>query len=267
MIPRSDAFYDAAQERIAEFIRGRVESADASGVVVALSGGVDSALTAALAEDALGAEDVVAIGLPAEGAGQMEALRDAEHLADRLGLDWRTAGVQGAVDAVLQCGEALTDPDRGARINVPPRIRMTLTYLVANAEDRLVLGTGNRSELLTGYFTKHGDGAADLLPIGDLYKTQVFDLASRLYLPEKIREKEPSAGLYPGQTDREELGFGYDELDPALHLLCDRGEDAATVAEETGLTAERVREVADMVRSSRHKRSPPPTPGLDGIGD
>lgn len=267
MIPRGDEFYEAAETRISDFILDRVEAAGAKGAVVALSGGVDSALVAALAEEALDPGDVVAIGLPAEGAGQMEALRDAEDLAERLGLDWRTCGVQGAVDAALRCGESLTDPDREARINVPPRIRMTLTYLVANAEDRLVLGTGNRSELLTGYFTKHGDGAADALPIGDLYKTQVFDLASRLYLPEKIREKEPSAGLYPGQTDRDELGIGYDELDPSLHLLCDRGEEPETVAEETGLTAERVREVADMVRTSRHKRNPPPTPGLDDLGD
>ncbi len=139
---------------------------------------------------------------------------------------------------------------------------MALTYFVANSRNLLVLGTGNRSELLLGYFTKHGDGAADLLPIGDLYKTQVFALGEHVGIPDDVLEKEPSAGLYPGQTDREELGFSYGEVDPALHLLFDCGLSVEETVSRTGLSPDEVESVLERVSANRHKTVAPPVPEI-----
>lgn len=263
MIPTDPDFLEESLNQITEFISRQVEEAGADGVVVALSGGIDSALTAAVAVEALEPNHVTAVGLPDGDSGpQQEAIRDAEAIADSLGLELRTCDIRSTVNAVESCGAELTKPTKRALINVPPRVRMALTYFVANAEDRLVLGTGNRSELFTGYFTKHGDGAADLLPLADLYKTQVYALAERLGLPGHILEKEPTAGLYPGQTDREELGLSYDELDPVLHLLVDNGKTVEEVVAESGLSRDSVNRVQNLVDQSRHKRSLPPAPGI-----
>jgi NAD+ synthase len=253
-----------ARASIEQFLRAHVRQAGARGVVVGLSGGIDSALCARLAVDALGAERVLGRLLP--DAAFPAALRtETEAYARSLGIEARTAEIEPIERAVERSlGE------RGDRIgagNVKARLRMVLLYATAHATGTLVLGTGNKSELLVGYFTKYGDGGVDLLPIGDLYKTQVRLLAEELALPAPIRERPPTAGLWEGQTDEEEMGIRYADLDPILHGL-ERLMPEAAIAEATGLPIELVRDVAGRVERNRHKRRAPPIPkiGLRTIG-
>jgi NAD+ synthase len=210
---------DAEGERIADFIGERVADADADGVVVNMSGGLDSTVTAALAVDALGSASVYGLILPCNKIGAPSA-RDAEALAEALGIDHNTVHLQ---PLFTQLGAVV--PDRFDLHDEPvlagnavARLRMTLAYLAANATNRLVCGTTNRSERLLGYFTKHGDGAADLLPIGHLYKTDVRALAETLDVPDFVVTKRPTAGFLPGQVDADELGAPYEVIDPLLRL-------------------------------------------------
>src|SRR5947199_4131379 len=138
---------------------------------------------------------------------------------------------------------------------------MIALYFIANTEGRIVMGTGNKSELLTGYFTKFGDGAADFLPIGDLYKTQVREMARYLALPPEVVEKVPTAGLWPGQTDEGEIGISYDELDRIL-LGIELQMEPEAIAEKAAVPLDRVRYVETLVASSVHKRKMPLIPKL-----
>jgi NAD+ synthase len=160
-------------------------------------------------------------------------------------------------------------PNNMAMANVKARARMILLYHYAGVEKGLVLGTSNKSELLVGYFTKHGDGGADLEPIGDLYKTEVRELARALGIPKEITSKPPSAGLWKGQTDEEEMGISYPELDSIL-MGIEEGLDERAIATRSEVSTKDVRRIMDMVRLSSHKRKFPPvpkigirTPGLD----
>ncbi len=263
LVPRLPAH---AADTIAQFLRAHALADGGEGVVVGLSGGIDSALTARLARDALGPERVFGVLLP-DARFPPELIRETEGFARDLGIPVRTIPIA----AVERAFEELLPPtsDRVTRGNLAPRIRMTVLFAWAREQHRLVAGTGNKSELLLGYFTKYGDGGVDLLPIGDLYKTEVRALAERLELPAAIRARPPSAGLWEGQTDEEELGLPYSEIDQVLRGLEElRSEEE--IAEITGLDLERVRGVARRVAASRHKRRAPPvakvgfrTVGLD----
>ncbi|WP_435093572.1 NAD(+) synthase [Halorubrum sp. N11] len=193
----------AERERIRGFIEDRVAAAD--GLIVNMSGGLDSTVTAALAVEALGADRVYGLILPCNKIGAPHA-RDAEALADALGIDHDTVHLQ---PLFAQFGAVA--PDRFDLHDEPilsgnaiARLRMAMAYLAANATNRLVCGTTNRSEHLLGYVTKHGDGAADLLPLGHLYKTDVRALAAELDVPDFVVEKPPTAGFLPGQRDADE---------------------------------------------------------------
>jgi NAD+ synthase len=255
-----------AESTIHQFLRAHALGDGAQGVVVGLSGGIDSALTARLARDALGAEHVLGILLP-DARFSQELATETEAYARSLGIRVRTH----PIDRVERSFRELL-PDLKDRVtlgNLAPRIRMTVLFAWAREERRLVAGTGNKSELLLGYFTKYGDGGVDLLPIGDLYKTELRALAEQLGLPEAVRQRAPSAGLWEGQTDEEELGLPYSEIDQILHGL-EQLRNEEEIAEITGIPAERVRSVVHRVEATRHKRRPPPvakigfrTVGLD----
>ena len=277
------------RERTRSFIAEQVSAAGADGVVVNMSGGLDSTVTAALAVEALGPDRVYGLILPCNKIGAPNA-RDAEALAAALGIDHDTVHLQ---PLMAQFGAVV--PDRFDLHDEPvqsgnavARLRMAVAYLAANATNRLVCGTANRSELLLGYLTKHGDGAGDMFPLGHLYKTDVRALAAELDVPEFVVEKAPTAGFLPGQRDADDLGAPYEVVDPVLHLGVDRGLDPervlerieAAVAEadpdagdgesERASTAELAaadRElVADLLgrhRATAHKRLPPPTPDAD----
>ena len=240
------------------FIRHVVEESGRRGVVLGLSGGLDSAVVATLCARAIGRERVLALGLP-EGDGGSD-LADAKRFAKGLGIAFRVIDI-GPVVASLETALNARKAGRVARGNLRARARMTVLYFVGNAEDRLVMGTGNKSEIACGYFTKFGDGGADFLPIGDLYKTQVQAMALHLGLPKRIRDKVPTAGLWATQTDEGELGIAYEDLDRVLlGLELQLAPDA--IAEKTRVPAREVRRIERLVAASAHKRKAPLIPKL-----
>ena len=252
-----------AAERIAAWMRRQLASSGARGYVVGLSGGLDSAVVARLAQLAAPGNVIAAI-LPAHSDPQDE--RDAEMIAAHFSMTTVRVELSQAYDATLAAAQAAlqalprqtrglkpVDPIR-ARLplaNVKPRLRMTTLYFLANSLDYLVAGTGNRSELAIGYFTKHGDGGSDLLPIGHLVKSEVRALARELSLPSAIIERTPSAGLWIGQADEEEMGFTYAELERYL-------EDGPQ-----GVPPALAMKIERLIRSSEHKRVLPPIPEAD----
>lgn len=240
---------------MAEWLQARVHEAGARGIVVGLSGGIDSAVVARVAQMAF-PEAVMTVIMPAHS--DPRDAEDAKLVADTFSLPVMTIDLTRPFEALLvQAQQGLgtwppgTAPDdekvsRLAQANLKPRLRMTTLYYVANRLNYLVAGTGNRTEIAIGYYTKYGDGGVDLLPLGALVKSQVRALARELGVPAPVIEKPPSAGLWMGQTDEGEMGFTYAELED--YLL--RGPDAVTPA--TAMKIER------LVRASEHKRHLPP---------
>lgn len=242
-----------ALEAMEAFIRDHVEDAGAAGVVLGLSGGIDSAVVAALSAEALGPKRVACIFLPIEGSGARDE-SDARALAKGLGVEYVSRDLS---KAYFELVNSLAVRDKHVKGNLKARLRMVALYAEAARRGSLVLGTGNKSELLTGYFTKWGDGGCDLLPIGDLYKTQVRALAEELEVPDEIIKKKPSAGLWPGQSDEGELGIGYDELDQIL-LGLELNMADRDITRRTKLPAQEVAMVRARVEGSAHKRRLPP---------
>ncbi|MFI5413327.1 MAG: NAD+ synthase [Candidatus Lutacidiplasmatales archaeon] len=245
-----------AVDTLSQFLRAHALGNGSDGIVVGLSGGIDSALVARLGRDALGPAHVLGILLP--DAPFPDPLRkETEGYARDLGIESRTVPIEPIEQAYRTLLPELTD--QVSLGNVKARIRMILLYAIARERHRLVAGTGNKSELLLGYFTKYGDGGVDLLPLGDLYKTDIRAIAKELGLPAAIRERPPTAGLWEGQTDEAELGISYADVDQILHGL-EQLRSEEEIASITGFPAERVREVAARVARFRHKRRPPPIP-------
>jgi NAD+ synthase len=228
---------------LAGWISDRVREAGAVGTVVGVSGGVDSAVVLALCKAAL-KERVLGLILPCRS--RPEDLDDAALVLRHFGVRGETIVLDHAYEEMLRAVTAggSTDSRDLATANIVPRLRMTVLYFYANKLNYLVAGTGNRSEIEVGYFTKHGDGGVDILPIGGLVKSQVRALAGHLGVPARIIEKPPSAGLWPGQTDEGEMGLTYHEIDE--YLLTGRGDEAV------------VARIRRMHERSEHKRSRPP---------
>jgi NAD+ synthase len=247
-----------------QFLRAHAGPPAAEGGVIGLSGGIDSALTARLARDALGPERVLGVLLP-DAHFPESLMHETVAFAESLGIEHRTISLEPALAAFRALLPEVHD--RTTLGNATARLRMILLYSLARERGRLVLGTGNKSELLLGYFTKYGDGGVDLQPLGDLYKTQVRALASELELPAAIRERAPSAGFWEGQTDEDELGLPYASLDQVL-LGLEQLRTEEEIHARTGLPLAEVRAVADRVARSRHKRRLPPIPklGLRTVG-
>lgn len=243
---------------IVSFVRQRVEESGATGVVVPMSGGIDSTVTAAVAAEALPRSRVLALELPCLKTESVGTI-DARTIATGLEIRYAEVQLQPLLDRfeeAIESGLSVVE-DRTTTGNAIARLRMSCAYYAANAESSLVLGTANRSELLLGYFTKYGDGGADLYPLGDLYKTEVRALAPQVGLPQRIIAKEPTAGFWAGQTDAGDLGASYDLLDRILVGLVDRGRPPAVV------DLELVEETANRHAESAHKRTVPPTPGVE----
>ncbi len=239
------------RQRLVSWIKARVDEVGAAGTVVGLSGGIDSAVAAVLCREAVG-ERALALIMPINSQTQ-----DGEHaalVARRFGLRTTVVPLDGAFAAfVASMPSALGAQEARslALANAKPRLRMMTLYFFANALGYLVVGTSNRAELTVGYFTKHGDGAADILPLGGLAKCHVRALAAHLDVPRPIIDKPPSAGLWPGQTDEGEMGLTYDEIDRYL------------------LTSEATPEVAARIearrRQSQHKRERPPIAPVEDL--
>lgn len=238
---------------LTDFIRDAVATTGTAGVVVGLSGGVDSALAAALAARALGPARVHAFLLPYR-ASSAESAADARTVAEQLGIDHRTIDISPMVDPYF----ALEIPDAGEagrhrRGNKLARERMAILFDQAKKLDCLVLGTSNKTEILLGYSTVFGDNASSLNPLGDLYKRQVWHLARHLALPERVVAKQPSADLWPGQTDEADLGMSYEVADEVLYLLFDLGLRPAEIVER-GYPEEAVRRIVKLEQAYRFKR-------------
>jgi NAD+ synthase len=223
------------------------------GIVIGLSGGLDSSLCAALCCRAVSPERVLGIIMPSRVTFAQD-IEDATGLAESLGIGCRLIDIEPVLDAYRRTPGFEETPV--AMGNLMARTRMAYLYYTSNREDRIVCGTSNRTESLLGYFTKFGDGAGDIEPIIHLYKTEVYDLARHLGIPDKILKKPPSAGLWPGQRDEEEIGIDYPTLDAALQNLERNGWISSKEVEE---------KVLSMVRASEHKRvSPVQLPRRDG---
>ena len=261
LVPRLPAH---ATTTIHQFLRAHALSNGNDGLVVGLSGGIDSALVARLARDALGPEHVLGVLLP-DARFPTDLRAETEEYGRSLGIETRTLPIDPIERAIALTLPELTD--RVALGNVKARVRMIVLYALARERRRLVAGTGNKSELLLGYFTKYGDGGADLLPIGDLYKTEVRALSTELELPAAVRERAPTAGLWEGQTDESELGISYDDVDQILYGL-EQLRSETEIASATGFPVDRVRGIVQRVHRYRHKRRPPPIPkvGLRTVG-
>jgi len=238
---------------ITRFLRDHLRRSGASGFVVGVSGGLDSAVTAALCVQAVGADNVLGILMPHKESDPQDAALGVE-LCDHLGLPSVTRGITPIVTGLEEALGFV--PDAYVHGNAKARARMMFLYAEAQGRNFLVCGTGNKSELLVGYFTKHGDGGVDLEPIGDLYKTQVVDLARHMGLPAAIIDRPPTAGLHPGQTDEEDLGMSYKELDAVLKCM-ELNTPPADIPRRTGVDSEKVALVERMVRRSEHKRHAP----------
>jgi len=243
---------EGALDALEAFLQDHVGDAGASGVVLGLSGGVDSALVAGLAARALGPKKVAAFFLRIERAPKGD-LEDARAVAAKFKVPFAARDLTVPYFALVGSTRSETRAQRG---NMKARLRMAALYAEANRRKSLVLGTGNKSELLTGYFTKWGDGGCDLLPIGDLYKTQVRELAAKLGVPKRIIDKAPSAGLWPGQTDEGELGVSYEDLDRVLLGLELKMDDEA-IARRAKVPLAKVRSVRARVEATAHKRRMP----------
>jgi len=255
----SESELEAARERIVAFVGDVVDDAGAEGAVIGLSGGIDSTTTAHLAVEALGADGLHGLVMPSE-VNDPENMSDAERVADRLDVEYDVVEIGDVADRLVDAAPGGGD-DRTAAGNVRVRLRGVCNYFVANSENAVVLGTGNRSEALTGYFTKYGDQAVDCNPIGNLYKQQVRQLAAHVGVPEDLVMKTPTAGMWVGQTDEAEMGTNYDVLDAvlALHVRGDLS-TGATVRALDGVEREHVERVRELYERSRHKRSMPPAP-------
>jgi len=237
---------------LVRFLADEVRNAGYTRGVVGLSGGVDSAVTAFLAAEALGPENVTALMMPYR-ASSRESLSDARLVVEALGVRAATVDITPMVDPYLESQHV---EDRVRAGNVMARERMIVLYDVSARERALVLGTSNKTELLLGYGTLFGDMASAVNPLGDLYKTQVWQLAADIGVPPGIVQKKPSADLWSGQTDEGELGFTYAEADRLLFAMID-GRHTDTELSAMGFDEGFIRKVRQAVQKSQFKRRPP----------
>ena len=253
-VPESDLSIDPREtvRILTGFIRAEVERTGVSRMVVGLSGGLDSAVAAYLAARALGPESVVGVLMPYRTSSP-DSAADAEKVVGALGIMGEKIDISTIVDAF---SALLGRVSRNRLGNIMARARMTLLYDRSVIHRALVLGTSNKTELLLGYGTLHGDLASAINPLGDLYKTQVRALAAHLKVPLSIRRKPPSADLWPDQSDEGEFGFSYDEADRLLALLIDARVSRAT-AIAAGYKATLVDRVTRLVVRSHFKRRLP----------
>ena len=238
------------------FIRDELRRTGVSKAVIGLSGGVDSALSTYLAVRALGRENVHVLLLPYRSSTP-ESIRDAESVVNDLGIFSETFGITPMADAFFDETEnALGEMSRTRRGNVMARLRMIALYDRSQAMNALVVGTSNKTESLLGYTTIFGDNASAINPLGDLYKTQVWQLAKHLGVPEPIVAKPPTADLWPGQTDEAELGITYREVDELLYYMVDERESDVELVRR-GYAPNHVRDIREKIRRAQYKRRPP----------
>lgn len=228
--------------KVVNWIEEQVKNAKARGIVVGLSGGVDSSVAAVLCKGAVG-DNLLGLIMPCHS--NPEDTEDALMLSRKFGIQTERVDLTETIDKLI---ELYPSGEKIAQANIKPRLRMITLYYFANSLNYIVCGTGNKSEAIMGYFTKYGDGGADFLPLGGLLKTEVWQLAREIGIPERIIKKVPSAGLWEGQTDEAEMNITYKELDNILSKL----------EEDQEIKGEKVELIKRKMEQSKHKLSFPP---------
>jgi NAD+ synthase len=244
---------ELAKTILTGFISSEITRAGFERAVVGLSGGIDSALSCFLSAEALGPENVLAVRMPYK-TSSIDSLEDAQRVIDITGVNSLTVPITDIVDPLFERFPESNDMRRG---NIMARARMIVLYDQSEAFGGLVVGTGNKTEILLGYSTLFGDSACALNPIGDLYKTQIRQLSRALGVPSEIVDKPPSADLWVGQTDEVELGFTYEEADRLLQLMVDQRYSADECI-EAGFGESFVTDVIERIRRNHFKRILPP---------
>ena len=245
------------KDDIVEFVQNKVSEANANGLVVGLSGGIDSTLAAFLACEAVGKDNVFGIVMPSTTTPTEDKLHGTV-IAQLLGINYKEIAIDSILNEFLSVTQL--EEDKLSIGNLKARIRMSIIYFYANSKNYLVSGTGNKSEILIGYFTKHGDGACDIEPIGDLYKTDVYQLAKYLEIPQEIIDKPPRAGLWNNQTDEDEIGMTYELLDKILYRNLEKDIDAKSIADELDIEVDEVNNIINRVYRNKHKSTVPESP-------
>jgi NAD+ synthase len=259
---------DVCRRIIGEFIRGQLSQTGFEHLVLALSGGLDSALVAYLATEAIGADNLLCLMLPYRTSSPASQA-DAEEVVRRLGCASRVIDISPIVDGYIEDAIGGEDISKLRRGNLAARARMMIAYDQSVPWRALVIGTGNKTEALLGYSTHYGDNAFAFDPIGDLYKSQVRQLSEDMGVPDAILDKPPTADLWPGQTDEQEIGLAYDQLDRLLYWMVDKRYTSEQLVEK-GFDGADIERVAQMIARSEFKRQTPPvaklttrTPGVD----
>lgn len=242
---------DAVRKKLVKFLKGEFRKRGFKKCVIGISGGIDSALVATLAVEALGAGNVFGLFLP-YGESRFD-MKDAQDLAARLGISLKVIDISPMIDTYFK---NFPKADKVRRGNKMARERMSILFDHSKFLDALVIGSGNKTETLVGYFTLHGDAAWAVNPLAPLYKTQVRQLARALKVPQAIIYKHPSAGLWPGQTDEGEMGLTYDELDKILYYLVDKKMNREKLL-KIGFKKETVDRAAVLIKNSHFKRMAP----------
>jgi NAD+ synthase len=244
---------DLARKILTSFLREEITRTGITHAVVGLSGGVDSALSCYLAAEALGPANVVAVRMPYQQSSP-DSMQHAQLVIQATGVKSLTIDITPMVDPLFRLTPKIDTRRKG---NIMARERMIILYDQSAACDGLVVGTGNKTEILLGYTTLYGDSACALNPLGDLYKTQVRQLARAVGVPEEIVAKPPTADLWIGQTDEGELGFTYEEVDKLLYLLVDERYSPAECV-QAGFKKAFVERVVEIIRRNQFKRVLPP---------
>lgn len=234
---------------ICTFIREYCDNAKKSKLVIGLSGGIDSSVMAKLGVMALGKDNVMPLFLP-DISTPLEDFEHARLMAKTLDIPLKTIDLSPMIHAITNITDQLDEVALG---NIKARLRMVFLYQISNVTDSLVCGTSNKTEILVGYYTKYGDGGSDICPLGDLYKTQVYQIAEHLEIPDVIISKPPTAGLWKGQTDEAELGISYEKLDQILYFV-ERSKSVDYIAEKVGVLTDDINRIYEMIVSTEHKR-------------
>jgi len=251
----------SVENRIKRFVKDYVEKCGAEGVVLGVSGGLDSSATAALASLSLGGHKLLGIAMPEEETYDVTDIQHAKLLAKKFGFNLQIVDISSILKACFQSLPIYDAADKLSKGNVKARIRMVYLYYYANKLNRLVCGASDKSEIMVGYFTKWGDGAADISPIMDLYKTQVRQLALHIGVPAEIVAKPPSPRLWPNQLAEKELGIKYETLDLILFGL-EHFMKPKEIAEQLNLPIKLVEDVKRRWLATEHKRRLPLTTKL-----
>ncbi|MEM2971590.1 MAG: NAD+ synthase [Candidatus Bathyarchaeia archaeon] len=257
-----DLDFQEVEKRIKRFIKDYVEKTHVKGIVLGLSGGVDSSTVAALSALAIGGDKVLGLMLPEDETYTAEDIKHAKLVAKKFGFKTEMINITPTLKAFYNSIPIFDPADHLCKGNIKARTRMVYVYYYANKLGMLVCGSSDKSETMMGYFTKWGDMAADISPIMDLYKTQVQKLAENIGIPKEIAAKPPSPGLWPGQLAENELGIKYETLDLILYGL-EHFMDEREIAEQLGIERNVVERVKGRWLSTEHKRRMPLTAKLE----